>query len=81
MLRKFKYMIMSRDQNAVQNHDMKTDNKLFEKGGIVQIFGNSFHVYKLYSERNEEQIEVKECLLSFDSESFVFQFAIQKYKD
>jgi len=26
-------------------------------------------------------IEVRECLLSFGAESFVFQFAIQKYKD
>jgi hypothetical protein len=27
------------------------------------------------------QIEVRECLLSFGAESFVFQFAIQKCKD
>ena len=27
------------------------------------------------------QIEVRECLLSFGAESFVFQFAIQKFKD
>jgi len=27
------------------------------------------------------QTEVRECLLSFGTESFVFQFAIQKYKD
>jgi len=27
------------------------------------------------------QIEFGECLLSFGAESFVFQFAIQKYKD
>jgi len=26
-------------------------------------------------------IYVRECLLSFDAESFVFQFAIQQYKD
>jgi len=25
--------------------------------------------------------EVRECLLSFGAESFVFQFAIQKFKD
>ena len=36
-------MIMSRDQDAEQNHDMKTDNKLFEKCGRVQIFGNNFN--------------------------------------
>jgi hypothetical protein len=28
-----------------------------------------------------EQIEVRECLLSFGAGSFVFQCAIQKYKD
>jgi hypothetical protein len=26
-------------------------------------------------------IEARECLLAFGTESFVFQFAIQKYKD
>jgi len=29
----------------------------------------------------EEQIEVRECLLSFGAESVVFQIAIQKLKD
>jgi len=29
---------------------------------------------------NEEQIEIRQCLLSFGAESFVFQFAIQKLK-
>jgi len=28
-----------------------------------------------------EQIEVRECLLSFGAESFVFQFDIQKFKN
>jgi len=27
------------------------------------------------------QIEVGECVLSFGAESFVFQFAVQKFKD
>ena len=39
--------------------------------------------YSVNSNQNssqEEQIEVGECLLSFGAESFVFQFAIQKYK-
>jgi hypothetical protein len=31
--------------------------------------------------RNEQQIDVRDCLLSFGVESFVFQFAIQKCKD
>ena len=31
--------------------------------------------------KDQEQIEVRECYLSSGAESFVFQFAIQKYKD
>jgi hypothetical protein len=34
-----------------------------------------------YSGRYKEQIEVRERLLSFGAEYFVFKFAIQKYKD
>ena len=29
----------------------------------------------------KEQTEVRKCLLSFGAEYFVFQFAIQKFKD
>jgi hypothetical protein len=36
---------------------------------------------KILFRRNEEQIEVKECLLSFGAEFLVFQFAVQKFKD
>jgi len=45
------------------------------------MFGNNLNKSKFYSGRNSEQIEVRECLLSFGAESFVLQFAIQKYKD
>jgi hypothetical protein len=41
-------------------------------GGRVQIFGNNPNESKFYSRRNQEQIEVRECLLSFGEESFVF---------
>jgi len=44
-------------------------------------FGNNLNKSKFYSGRNYEQIEVREYLLSFGAESFVFQFAIQKFKD
>jgi hypothetical protein len=32
-------------------------------------------------EEIKEWIEVRMCLLSFSAESFVFQLAVQKYKD
>jgi hypothetical protein len=44
------------------------------------MFGNNLKVTKFYPGRNEGQFEVRECLLSFGAESFVFQFAIQKLK-
>jgi hypothetical protein len=45
------------------------------------MYGNKVKKSKFCSGRNEEQIEVKECLLSFGEESSVFQFAIQQFKD
>jgi hypothetical protein len=46
----------------------------------------SSHTYnlntsKFYSGRNKVQIEVRKGLLLFGAEFFVFQFAIQKFKD
>ena len=49
--------------------------------GRVRIFGNKLMKSKLYSVKNKEQIEVRECLQLFGAELFVFRFAIQKFKD
>jgi len=43
---------MSRDQNAVRSHSVKTDNSSFEGGGRVQIFGKNLNKSKFYSGRN-----------------------------
>jgi hypothetical protein len=50
-------------------------------GGKLKLFGNNLNESKFYLERNLEQIEIKECLLSFGAEFFVFHFVVQKYKD
>jgi hypothetical protein len=42
--------------------------------------GNKLNESKLYSGRNYEQIEVRQCLLPFCAGSFVFQFDIQNLK-
>jgi hypothetical protein len=47
----------------------------------TKIFGNNFNKSKFYSGKNLELIEIRECLLSFGAESFVFQCAIQKFKN
>jgi hypothetical protein len=71
-------MVMSRDQNAGQSHNIKIDNSSFER---VQIFGNNLKSKFCSRRNNYRQIEVRECLLSLCTESFVFQFAIQKFKE
>jgi hypothetical protein len=38
--KKTKYMVMSRHQDAEQNHDLMIDNKTFEMWSEVQIFRN-----------------------------------------
>ena len=43
---------------------------------LVKNFNKSI----LYSPRNQEQIEIRECLLSFVAESLVFKFSIQKFE-
>ena len=60
---------------------MKVDNSFIWKGGRGQIFANNPNKSQFFSGRNQEQFEVKECLLPLGAESFVFQFAIQKFKD
>ena len=40
-----------------------------------------FQLIKVIFRKKLDQIEVRECLLSFGAKSFVFQFAIQKLKD
>ena len=44
-----KYMVMSRDQNAGQSHNINIDNSSFER---VQIFGNNLNKLKFYSGSN-----------------------------
>jgi hypothetical protein len=72
---KTKYMVMSRDQNAGRNYSMKNDNKSFEREEQLKYFGTNI------LDQNSIQIVVRKCLLSFDAASFVFQCAIQKYKN
>ena len=61
-----KNIVMSRDQYAGQSHSTKTDNSSIER---VKQFYHKLNETKFYSGRNYEQIEVRECLLSFGAES------------
>jgi hypothetical protein len=68
-------MVMSQDQNAGQSHNMKIDNRTFEKEEELKNFGATLN-------QNSVQEEIKSKLSQgMSAESFVFQFAIQKFKD
>jgi hypothetical protein len=55
---KAKYMVMSLDQNAGQNHNIKIDNKSFEKGEQFKYLGTTL------TNRNSIQEEIKSRLKS-----------------
>ena len=78
---KTKYMVMSRDQNARRSHNIKIEKNSFERVEQLKYFATNLTHQNSISGRNKELTEVRECLLSFSAESFVVEFAIQKYKD
>jgi hypothetical protein len=49
---KFKYMLVSRDQNAVQNREIKLRKQIIWKCVTVQVFGNDDNKSKFYSGGN-----------------------------
>jgi hypothetical protein len=65
---KSKCIFMSGDQNAGRSHNIKIDNYAFEK---VEEFK---YLRTTLTNQNsiQEEIEVRECLLSFVAECFVF---------
>jgi hypothetical protein len=62
-------------------HSVKIDNSSIERLEEFKYLGTTLTDQKFYSGRNYEQIEIRECLLSFGAKSFVFQVTIQKLKD
>ena len=77
---KIKYMVVSQDQNARQNHSIKMYNKFFERW-------NSYFETTLMNQSSiQEEIKSRSkagnvCLLACSAELLVFQFVIQKYKN
>ena len=71
------YIVMSRDQNATRSHSINIDYISFER---FQIFGKNL------TNSNSIQEEIKSRLKSGNAcyhsvQSFVFHFAIQKFKN
>jgi len=70
-------MIMSGDQNAGRIQSVRIDNNTFERVEGFKYLGTTLTNQNCIA----EEIEVRKCLLSFGAEPFVFQVAIQKFKD
>ena len=69
-------MVISRDQNAGRNHSVRTDNSTFERVEEFKYLGTTL------TNQNSIPEEIMSRLRSsFGAESFVFQVAIQKFKD
>jgi len=58
----------------------KDRQQILWKGGKLHVFGNNLNKSKLSSWLNLEQDECSQCLISFDLDSFVFQFSRQWYR-
>jgi hypothetical protein len=59
----------------------KCDDLYFPlRGWKISEYRNKCKKSKFYSERNEDKIEFRDCLLSFGAECFVFQFAVKTAK-
>jgi len=77
---KTKYMVMSRDQNAGQIQSVKIDNSTFKRVEEFKYLGTTL------TNQNSIAEEIKSRLRSGNAcyhsvHSFVFQVAIQKFKD
>jgi hypothetical protein len=78
---KTKYVVTPRYQNGGRSRNMKADNSSFQRVEQFKYLG------KTLTNQNYMQEEIKSRLKSGNAcyhsvqESFVFQFAIQKFKD
>jgi len=72
-------MVMSQDQHALQNYNIYTGNKSFERMEHVIYLGTSLTNQNSFHEEIKCKLQ-SEFLLLFDAQSFVLQFAVQKCK-
>ena len=72
---------MAGHKNAGRSRSKKFEIIWFEIVEEFKYLIKNFNKSILYSRKNQEQIEIRECLLSFVAESFVFKFSTQKFED
>jgi hypothetical protein len=72
---------MSCEHYAGKCHTMKTGNKSFGSVKQFRYLGTTLTNQNSIHEKIKNRLNSGERLLPFGAESFVFQLAIQKYKD
>jgi hypothetical protein len=78
---KTKYMVMSRDQNAGRNHNIRIDNISFERVEEFKYSGTTLTNQNSTQEEVKSRLKSGNALLLLGAESFFFQVAIEKLKD
>jgi hypothetical protein len=68
-------MVMCGEQTAGLGHTMEVDNSSIERVEEIKYLGTTL------TDQNCVQEEIRKCVLPLGAEHFVFQFAIQKFKD
>jgi hypothetical protein len=74
-------MVMSRDQNAGQNHNIKTDNKSFERVEEFEYLGKTLTNRNSIHEEIKSTLKLRNACHHSVQNLFVFPVAIQKYKN
>ena len=74
-------MVISQDQNAGQSHIIKNDNRFFEIVAEFMYLGTTLRNPNSFQEDIKRRLKSGNACLSLGAESFVFQFAIQKYTE
>jgi len=73
-------MVMSREQNARQDHNLKIANEYFDRVAQFKYLGTTLTSQNSIHEEIKNRSKSENALLSFGAESFIFQFAIQKHE-
>jgi len=77
---KYEYMVIFRDQNAGLSHNIKIQNSSFEMAEEFKYLGKTVNLYSIQEEIKTKVKPGNACYYSVHN-LFVFQLAIQKFKD
>ena len=77
---KYEYMVIFRDQNAGLSHNIKIHNSSFEMAEEFKYLGKTVNLYSIQEEIKTKVKPGNACYYSVHN-LFVFQLAIQKFKD